>query len=96
MEGTKEKETSMIGIPGKKADDESKNNSHAEGHEAGGEDEHSKKIEFIESVGLSSQEAEELLQKYGRNELEDKKKPKVCCSPHTLSFLTKLTVVDFS
>lgn len=38
---------------------------------------HSETKQFVASKGLSSAEAQELLLKYGRNELEDKKKPKV-------------------
>jgi hypothetical protein len=33
--------------------------------------------DFVPSKGLTSQQAEELLRKYGKNELEDKKTPKV-------------------
>jgi hypothetical protein len=33
--------------------------------------------DFVASHGLTSSEAQELLQRYGRNELEDKKVPKV-------------------
>jgi hypothetical protein len=33
---------------------------------------------FVPSKGLTSEEAEQLLAKWGRNELEDKKRPKVC------------------
>lgn len=36
--------------------------------------------DFVPSKGLTSQQAEELLRKYGKNELEDKKTPKVSCS----------------
>jgi len=33
--------------------------------------------EFVASVGITSAQAEILLKQYGRNELEDKQKPKV-------------------
>ncbi len=40
--------------------------------------------EFVASKGISSNEAKDLLQRYGRNELPEKKKPKVrlifCCN----------------
>jgi hypothetical protein len=38
---------------------------------------HEKVKDFVPSKGLTTQEAAELLQKWGRNELEDKKKSKV-------------------
>ena len=45
--------------------------------------------DFVPSRGLSTFEANELLLKFGRNELEDKSTPKVCLSvrttPHVLS-----------
>ncbi len=44
------------------------------------EEEGEKPKEFIPSKGLSSEEAKVLLEKWGRNELTDKKKPKVSCS----------------
>ena len=34
---------------------------------------------FVASRGLTSQEAAKLLERWGRNELEEKTKPKVCC-----------------
>lgn len=37
----------------------------------------SKVKDFVPSKGLTTAEAQELLQKWGRNELEDKKKAKV-------------------
>jgi hypothetical protein len=51
------------------------------------EEEHGKPKEFTPSKGLTTFEAQQLLQKWGRNELEDKKKSKVkkispaCFSP---------------
>lgn len=41
---------------------------------------------FIASVGITSAQAEILLKQYGRNELEDKQKPKVCKEYHYFKY----------
>lgn len=43
---------------------------------------------FTASRGLTSQQAAELLERWGRNELEEKTKPKVCVEVLQLFFLT--------
>lgn len=44
----------------------------------GGEDDHGTlTVEFTPSKGLTDAQAEELILKYGKNELEEKKKSKV-------------------
>ena len=51
------------------------------------------KKDFVVSKGLTSAEAAQLLQKWGRNELEDKQKPKVkyiCCFDSLLNILLLL------
>jgi len=53
--------------------------------------------DFIPSSGISTFEANELLLKYGRNELEDKSTPKVRMSPlplHLPFFLWALTLLS--
>jgi magnesium-transporting ATPase (P-type) len=44
------------------------------------------------SAGLTSAEAERLLQEFGRNELEEKKKPKVFLNEH--SYIVTLFIVQ--
>lgn len=64
------------------------------------EDEHTTK-EFVPSKGLTSQEASARLIQYGRNELEDKKVPKVLVFDFSIFLLCSLplsfsyVVVDF-
>ena len=45
------------------------------------------KKDFVPSKGLTTFESQQLLVKWGRNELEDKKKSKVSCGTYYLNFV---------
>lgn len=51
------------------------------------EEEGGKVKDFTPSTGLTSAEARDLLEKWGRNELADKKKPKVSVGMHCTYFI---------
>ncbi len=53
--------------------------------------------QFVASHGLSSAEAAALLEKWGRNELEEHHKPKVCgCVHNTGPHLTECLIPSFT
>jgi H+-transporting ATPase len=56
--------------PGKPLKDVFKEPSHDD------DERHGEAVDFVKSKGLTSAEADELLRRFGRNELEEKKTPK--------------------